>query len=134
MYKAGNVKPGEAVICGGKEYFVGPQIAHTHTTNAMGDVRKTYRLKNNGEWHLQDRTVSNDRGRYSRSVNTIMGKTEDGVSIGNSYFVRQPDGTYLQPAFANYPSRIATSEEIEAAINYVKGNGALENYTRLQRV
>lgn len=134
MYKAGKVEAGEAVVRGGKEYFVGPQVAYTHTTNAMGDVRKGYRLHSNGEWHLKDRQVNNERGSYRRHVDTVMGKTDDGVSLGHQQaFIRQEDGTYLQPAFANYPARVATSEEIEAAINYVKGKGSAENYTKLLR-
>lgn len=134
MYKAGKVKAGEAVVRGGKEYFIASETAYTHTTNAMGDVRKTYRLHSNGEWHLKDRQVENERGSYRRRVDTLMGKTDDSVSLGHQQpFIRQEDGTYLQPAFAHYPAKIASSEEIEAAINYVKGNGALENYTKLLR-
>ena len=45
MCKAGKIEAGEAVVRGGKEYFVTPQIAFSHTTNAMGDVRKAYRIK-----------------------------------------------------------------------------------------
>ena len=121
MYKAGKIGAGEAVVKGGKEYFVGPQVAYSHTTNAMGDVRKGYRLKRNGEWHLQDRQVSNERGTYSRRVNTLMGTTEDGVSLGHQQpFIRQDDGTYLQRAYSDYPARVATSKEIEAAIDISK--------------
>ena len=134
MYRAGKVDAWEAVIRGGKEYFVGPQVAYTHTTNAMGDVRKGYRLFSDGEWYLNNRQVNNNRGAYRRYVDTFMGKTEDGVSLGHQQaFIRQPDGTYLQSAFSIYPARVATSEEIEAAINYVKGRGSADNYTRLLR-
>ena len=63
-----------------------------------------------------------------------MGTTENSVSLGNQQsFIRQDDGTYLQRANAHYPARIATSGEIEAAIDYVKGKGAVENYTNLLR-
>ena len=134
MYKAGNVKAGEAVVRDGKEYFVASQCAYTHTTNAMGDISKTYRLKNNGEWHLQNRTVKNERGSYRRGVNSLMGKTSDEVSLGGqSAFQRLEDGTYMQPSEGHYPARIVSSSEIEAAIDYIKGHGAAENYTRLLR-
>lgn len=63
-----------------------------------------------------------------------MGTTEDGVSLGHQQpFIRQDDGTYLQRAYSDYPARVATSKEIEAAIDYIKGKGAAENYTRLLR-
>ena len=132
MRCSGKVKAGDAVIRGGKEYYVAPTVAYTHTKNNMGDVRKAYSLNNEGEWHLVGRKVNNERGSYRRGINTLMGTDE--VSLGGQQvFIRQADGTYLQSAFAQYPAKIASAEEIEAAINYVKGKGAAEDYTRLLR-
>ncbi|MBE7703433.1 MAG: hypothetical protein E7Z89_05205 [Cyanobacteria bacterium SIG28] len=135
LYKKGKVRAGDPIkLSNGKEYFVASQTAYSNTQNANGVVRKGYRLHSNGEWHLKRRQVNNERGSYSRYVDTVMGKTEDSVSLGHQQsFIRQEDGSYLQPAFAHYPARKATSEEIEAAIDYIKGKGSAENYQRLLR-
>ena len=133
-YKNGIVKAGEEVVTGGKSYFVGGTSAHTKADKAIGEVRKFYRLHNDGNWYLHRRAVKNNRGSYSRNVDTLMGSTDDVVSLGGQQgFIKQADGTYLQRAYAHYPAKIATSQEIEAAIDYVKGRGSVENYTRLLR-
>lgn len=133
-YRKGLVKAGEEVVTAGKSYFVGGTSAHTKANNALGEVRKSYHMHNDGNWYLHDRTVRNNRGSYTRRVDTSMGLTDDIVSLGGQQgFIRQPDGTYLQKAYAHYPARIVSSNEIEAAIDYVKGKGSVENYTRLLR-
>ncbi len=136
MYKSGKIKAGEGVkLPNGKTYFVTSDIAYTRADKEIGDVRKHYVNRRDG-WHLQDRQVSNERGSYHRGVGTVLGTNpdEEFVSLGGqSAFVRQPDGTYFQPAFSIYPAREASSAEIEAAIDYIKGKGSAENYTRLLR-
>ena len=134
QYRKGIVKAGEEVVTGGKSYFVGGTSAYTKADKAIGEVRKSYRLHNDGNWHLKRRAVKNERGSYSRSVDTCMGVTDDMVSLGGQQgFIKQADGTYLQRAYGHYPARIATPQEIESAIDYIKGHGSVENYTRLLR-
>ena len=136
LYKQGKVKAGEGVkLANGKTYFVTSNVAYTQANNAMGDVRKHYSHVND-DWYLQDRIVRNERGSYHRGVGTVIGTMpdEEFVSLGGqSAFVRQPDGTYFQPAYARWAAKQATSAEIEAAIDYIKGKGSVEDYTKLLR-
>lgn len=132
-YKKGLVKAGDEVVVNGKSYFAGGLTATTKVKNALGEVRKEYRLHNDGDWYLHGRTVENSRGKYSRRVNTLMGKTSDRVSLGGQQeFVKQEDGTYVQRT-AGFPFKVVSSEEMEAAIDYVKGKGSAESYKKLLR-
>ena len=135
LVKERAIQAGDSVIASnGKRYNACSDVVYSCAHNEVGEVHKMYRLHNNGEWHLKRRSVKNERGSYSRNTDSVMGKPEDSVSLGGQQsFEKQNDGTYIQRAYAHYPARQVTSKEIEAAIDYVKGNGAAENYTRLLR-
>ena len=134
LYKEGMIKSGEGItLPNGKTYFMSYNTVRTKVKNELGEVSKSY-LKRDGEWFLQNRKVRNERGSYRRGVNSVFGADIDEVSLGGQQaFQRLEDGRYIQGGFANYPAKIVSSEEIEAAIDYIKGKGSAENYTRLLR-
>ena len=129
----GIVKAGDAVVnSAGKRYVAGSSVVYTQAENKVGFVKKIYRKNYDGEWDLVDRQVSNARGSYRRGIDDNSG--HDFVSLGSQQsFVRVDEDTYIQGAYQNFPARIATSDEIEAAIDYIKGVGSAENYKKLVR-
>ena len=131
-YRKGIVKAGDEIMMDGKSYSVAGSSVTTKAKKLLGDVRKDYRLHNDGNWYLHDRNVVNTRGQYGRRINTLMGKTDEIVSLGGKQeFVRQEDGSYLQKTNGNFPARIVSAESIESAIDYIKGKGAETSYKDL---
>lgn len=135
LCKKGKFKAGESIkLPNRKTYIVAIDQIHTYTKNLLGEVRKSYALFKDGEWHLKYRSVCNERGLYRRGVDSANGIIEDTVSLGGQQpFIRMADGTYMQSEFLGSPEVRATSEEIEKAIDYVKGRGSVDNYTKLLR-
>ena len=133
-YRKGLIKAGQEVIIEGKKYSSGATTTSTKVKNSLGEVSKSYRLHNDGNWYLHDRSVSNNRGKYGRRVNTLLGSTNEFVSLGgHKEFLKQANGTYIQRTNGNLPPKVVSEAEIEAAIDYVKGKGSVENYTKLVR-
>ena len=136
LCKKGKIVPGDSVaLKNGKTYIVYTNQVFTYANKKdLGEVRKSYKLLDNGEWHLSYRSVNNSRGLYRRGVNVTDGVVEDSVSLGGQQtFVRMADGKYIQHEFLGYPENIVTSEEVEAAIDYIKGKGWIGDYTKLLR-
>ena len=134
MLKKGIINLGSTIGIDGKTYFVTSSFIDTSAKNAMGTVNKVYKLGNNEEFYLISRSVGNERGYYARYVkNNPVNGSEYRVDIGNSSFIKQPSGRYKQECEPGQYSITVTPEEIEAAIDYVKGKGSVENYTRLLR-
>lgn len=126
----GKLRSGDAIQKEGKTYIMRSCRADVCSHNEMGKVLNHYELHPDGEWYLHDNSVQNARGAFRRGVegDNIV------VSLNDQQaFVRQVDGTYVQPAYANYPARRVTSEEMENAISYINGQGSVENYTKLLR-
>ena len=133
--KSGTVKAGEKRIIGNKEYLVSPKLIVSRSVkDNLGEVYKFYREGMNGAWFLKGRLVINERGSYLRSVNIIGDDVIDSVSLGGQdSFVRQVDGSYIQAGLGNVKPVKASVADIEAAIDYIKGQGSVSNYEKLLR-
>ena len=119
---------------GKKRYVIDDNVVHACVNGEKEYVYKKY-VKIDGEWYLQTRLVRNPRGSYEKYVTSNPGeKPAIKVSLASQTgFIKQPDGSYLQPACGQFPARTATSKELEAAINYINGKGSAESYTRMLR-
>jgi hypothetical protein len=133
--KNGAIEAGQKIIVGDKEYLVSPQLIVTRSMkDDLGEIYKFYREGMNGVWFLKGRQVINERGSYFRSVNIKGDDVIDSVSLGGQdSFVRQVDGSYIQAGLGNVKPVKASVADIEAAIDYIKGQGSVSNYTKLLR-
>ena len=133
--KSGTVKAGEKRVIGNKEYLVSPKLIVSRSMkDDLGEIYKFYREGMNGVWFLKGRQVINERGSYLRSVNIKGDDVIDSVSLGGQdSFVRQVDGSYIQAGLGNVKPVKASVADIEAAIDYIKGQGSVSNYTKLLR-
>lgn len=136
MLKTNEIKAGENIKVKTKNYFISPNLIVTRDyKDKLGEVYKFYKKGFGDEnWYLKNRQVINERGSYMRGVNLTNNEIREIVSLGGQdCFVKQVDGSYLQKGVGEYKNVKATAEEIDAAIDYIKGNGSIENYQKLLR-
>ena len=132
LVNKGEVKAGQKLsLPNNKTYLPGYNVVVSDTKKeGLGHVKKLYEKLDDGYIHLTKREVENERGAYSRSIDYARGIEK--VSLGGQpAFEQQADGRYIQSAFANFPQKIASKQEIESAIDYIKGHGSIENYQKL---
>ncbi len=132
LVNKGEVKVGQRLyLPNNKTYFPSYNIVVSETKKeGLGNVKKLYEKFADGYIHLTKRVVENERGAYSRSVDYASGI--ETVSLGGQpEFIQQADGRFIQSTFANSSQKIVSKQEIESAIDYIKGHGAVENYQKL---
>ena len=136
MLKTNKIQAGENIKVKTKNYFISPNLIVTRDyKDNLGEVYKFYKKGFGDEsWYLKNRQVINERGSYMRGINLTNKEIRNVISLGGQdCFVKQTDGSYLQKGFDKYKDVKATAEEIEKAIDYIKGKGSIENYQKLLR-
>ena len=136
LVKKGILPAAENINGTSARYNVGSKVAFktVETIVPRSVYREQYALGDDAIRVVRE-SLENERGSFSHYIDAYgTSPARECVSIGDQLgFVKSDDGFFIQPALGRFPARIVTEGEIHDAINYVKGVGSVEAYSKLLR-
>ena len=135
LVKKGILPTAETIQGQHAKYNVGAnKICKTVETASPKSFYKEELLYNDDTINVITESLENDRGQYLHRAIDPYACNRESVSLGGQLsFVKRDDGMYVQPALGRYCERVVSREDLQKAINYVKGVGSVEAYNKLLR-